>query len=87
MTAATPITLQVLLPEDGAEFDIGQCQVSGVSAPGAVVTINDEIVIAEVDGSFQATISLEAGPNLIEVLASDASGGEAFTYLTVTYGP
>jgi putative hemolysin len=84
---ASPISLQVLLPEDGSQIDIEQCQVIGITAPGAVVTVNDEIVIAGADGSFQTTISLEAGPNLIEVLASDASGGEAFTYLTVTYGP
>jgi putative hemolysin len=82
-----PIDLQVLLPEDGSQIDIEQCQVIGITAPGAVVTINDEIVLAGQDGSFQATITLEAGPNLIEVLASDASGAEAFTYLTVTYGP
>jgi hypothetical protein len=82
-----PITLQVLLPEDGSQIDIEQCQVIGISSPGAVVTVNDEIVIAGADGSFQATIFLESGPNLIEVLASDASSGEAFTYLTVTYEP
>ena len=82
-----PIDLQVLLPEDGSQIDIEQCQVIGITAPGAVVTINDEIVIAGADGSFQATIALEAGPNLIEVLASDASGTEAYTFLTVTYGP
>lgn len=86
MTAAAPIALQVLLPEDGSEIDIEQCQVIGITAPGAVVTVNDEIVVAGADGSFQTTISLEAGPNLIQVLASDASGGEAFTFLTVTYG-
>jgi putative hemolysin len=87
MTAAAPITLQVLLPEDGSQVDIPQCQVIGITAPGAVVTVNDEIVVAGVDGSFQATITLEQGPNLIEVLASDSSGAEALAYVTVTYGP
>jgi putative hemolysin len=87
MTAAAPIALQVLLPEDGSQIDIEQCQVIGITAPGAVVTVNDEMAIAGADGSFQATIALEAGPNLIEVLASDASGAEAFIQLTVTYGP
>lgn len=85
--SAAPLALQILLPEDGSQIDIQQCQVTGITTPGAVVTVNDEIVIADDSGAFQATILLEQGLNLIEVLASDASGGEAVAYVTVTYGP
>ena len=84
---AEPVTLQVLLPQDGSLIEIEQCQVIGTTSPGAVVTVNDEILIAGPDGSFQTTVALEAGVNLIEVVVSNLSGSEAFVYLTVTYQP
>lgn len=81
------LPLQVLLPEDGSQIDIPQCQVVGTTSPGAVVSVNDEIVIAGEDGSFRATVILEAGVNLIEVISSDSSGGQASVDLVVSYEP
>lgn len=83
---AGSIPLQVLTPEDGATVDSAQLSVSGVTSPGAVVTVNDAIGIAGGDGTFQATVTLDAGPNLIEVIASDSAGNQATLDLTVTYG-
>lgn len=88
-TAATiePVRLQVLLPEDGSLIEIAQCQVMGSASPGAVVSVNDEILIAGSDGAFQTTVTLEQGLNLIEVVASNSFGSEAFVNLAVTYQP
>jgi hypothetical protein len=52
-----------------------------------VVSVNDAIVIAAGDGSFKATIPLEEGPNLVEVVASDEAGNETWLALTISYEP
>jgi uncharacterized protein len=82
-----PILLQVLLPEDGSISELRECQVIGTTSPSAIVSVNDQILIANTDGTFQATVELEPGVNLIEVVASNPSGSEAFVNLTVTYQP
>ena len=86
-TGVQPVTLQVLLPQDGSLIEIEQCQVIGTTSPGAVVTVNDEILIAGSDGAWQTSVALDEGVNLIEVVASNSSGSEAFVELTVTYQP
>jgi putative hemolysin len=84
---AEPLALQVLVPQDGSLVTSAQNQLAGTTAPNAVVTVNDEILIAGPDGAFQTTVVLEEGVNLIEVVASDAHGREAFINLAVTYQP
>lgn len=80
-------TLEILSPLDGATVNTAQIEVRGVAAPGAVVTVNDEILIADADGRFSVIIPLETGLNLIEVIASDALDNEAVIELTVIYEP
>src|SRR5512146_995159 len=84
---AVPVSLQVLTPQDGAVVNAPQITVSGMASPGAVVTVNDDILIAGPDGLFQDPVTLTEGLNLIEVLASNTSGSEASVELTVTYEP
>ena len=62
-------------------------EVSGFAPAGTVISINDEILIVGDDGQFQAITSLEEGPNLIEIIASDEAGNDASVLLTVTYEP
>ena len=82
-----PIALTVLAPQDGDIVNAAQIQLNGTTSPDAVVTVNDEILIAGSDGAFQTTVTLDEGVNLIEVVASNATGGETFVDLTVTYQP
>jgi glucodextranase-like protein len=79
--------LQVLSPQDETVVDLPQVDVTGTALAGAVVSINEEVLVVGNDGQFKATIPLEEGPNLIEVLASDAQGNETSLLLTVTYEP
>ena len=79
--------LQVLSPQDEAVVNIPQVDVIGSAPAEAVVSINDEILIVGNDQQFQTTISLEEGPNLIEIVASDDNGNQASLLLTVTYEP
>jgi len=72
------LLLQVLSP---------QMDIIGSAAAGAVVSINDEILLVGNDQQFNTTIALDEGPNLIEILASDDQGNETSLLLIVTYEP
>jgi hypothetical protein len=82
-----PATVQVLSPQDGAVVNTPQVQVTGTSSPGSVVSINEVILIVGADGQFTATVPLDEGLNLIEIIASNDSGSETSVELTVTYEP
>lgn len=58
-------------------------EVRGRTSPGAVVSVNDEIVNADAQGIFTLTVPLEEGLNILEVVASDDAGNEAKVSLTV----
>jgi hypothetical protein len=79
--------LQVLSPQDEAVINTPQVDVIGLAPAGTVVSINDEILIVGDDQQFKTTVSLDEGPNLIEILASDENGNEMSLLLTVTYEP
>ena len=79
--------LQVLAPVDEAVVNTPQVDVTGSAPAGAVVSIDDEILVVGSDQQFKTTVTLDEGPNLIEVIASDESGNEMSVLLTVTYEP
>lgn len=83
-TPPTGFYLTVTQPADGSIINVGKTEVRGSTSPGAVVSVNDEITMADTQGAFTVTINLEEGPNIIEVVASDEEGNEATTSLTVT---
>ena len=80
----TGFYLEVTQPADGSIVDVGSVEVRGHTSPGAVVSVNDEITMADTRGIFAVTIILEEGPNIIEIIASNEEGDEARTSLTVT---
>lgn len=82
-----PVSVQVLSPQDGAAVNTAQIEVSGIASAGAVVTVNDNIIIVGADGQFKTTIALDEGPNLIEIIASNDAGSETSVELTITYEP
>ena len=55
--------------------------------PDATVSVNGTLVIPSQDGDFSTEVSLEEGPNLIEVIASILTGDQKGTVLTVIYIP
>jgi uncharacterized protein YfaP (DUF2135 family) len=48
--------------------------IRGRTVPDAVVSVNGQPVDVDASGNFSATVSLEKGPNSIEVIASDFRG-------------
>jgi hypothetical protein len=83
---AGTLWLQVLSPLDGVVVNTPQVDVIGLAPAGTVLSINDDILIGA-DGQFKTTLSLEEGPNLIEIVASDEAGNQTSLILTVVYEP
>jgi hypothetical protein len=86
-SAASPmsdiIALKVVTPDDGATLNTGRITVKGQTAPGAIVSVNDQVGTADEQGNFSIAIILDSGVNLIEVSAIDSSGNQAEVILIV----
>jgi hypothetical protein len=70
------IPLQVTQPADSATLNTDVVDVKGKTAPGATVIINDQIETADANGDFDITVSLNSGPNVIDVTAEDGNGNK-----------
>lgn len=86
-TTSQILFLTILQPLDEAVTSTGQVEVIGMAPPDTVITVNDEILIVGLEQEFKVSILLEEGPNLIEIVASDANGNETSQFLTVFYEP
>lgn len=90
---ATPSTrpevffLEVREPQDESVVSVGDIRLSGATTPDAVVSVNGKIVEVDEEGNFVTMVTLEEGPNLIEVVASDFEGNEDSCILTIIYAP
>ena len=65
--------LQIFSPREGSATNLRTIKVTGISEVGALVTVNGLPAALE-KRYFSKLLSLEDGPNLITVTASDASG-------------
>jgi hypothetical protein len=81
------ISINMISPVDEAIVNTSPLEVTGITLPDSAVSVNEEVTVAGPDGLFKASIALEEGPNLIEIIASDAAGNEASLIITVTYEP
>jgi hypothetical protein len=81
------LILGVFAPQDGSVSNTPQVEIIGFAPPEAVISINDQIVVVGPEGEFRATVILDVGPNLIELVASDLSGTEITQNLTISYEP
>ena len=61
--------------------------VSGRTRADAVLTVNTTFVEPDIDGLFTTEVTLEPGPNFIDVVASIATGEQLSTVLAVIYEP
>ncbi len=87
--AETPqaFLLKVLAPQDEAVVTTASIQVRGETIPSAVVTVNGQIVEVDADGQFQVTLTLEEGPNVIDIIATDEDGNEVAVELVIFRAP
>ncbi|MBN1643646.1 MAG: hypothetical protein JW856_02340 [Dehalococcoidales bacterium] len=86
-TSIVPEALSLVItgPADEAIVNTSRITVSGKTIAEAVVSINGAIAIVDYQGIFTGEVNLDAGPNVIEVVASDFYGNEKSAMLTVIY--
>ena len=86
--ADSEFTLELLEPDDLEVItEESRIEVVGSTRVDAVITINDTVVEPDGDGLFSLGVDLEEGPNLIEIIASVASGEQLDLVLVVIYLP
>jgi hypothetical protein len=88
-TPTPAATFQITLdsPRDGETTNTSPLLVTGVTVPNAIVSVNDVVGIANGEGRFDLMVPLQAGPNVLEVIASQPNGLQAFVIVTVMYQP
>jgi len=86
-TPTMPFTITLDAPHDGETTSGSPLLVSGFTVPNAVVSVNDVVGLAGADGRFVLTVPLEAGPNVLEIIASKPTGDQASLIVTVLYQP
>ena len=79
------IPLTVTEPQDETTVYTSDIVVKGQTNSDAVVSVDGVTIEVDAEGNFSTTVTLEEGPNLIEVLASDFEGNEGSVVLTVIY--
>jgi hypothetical protein len=62
-------------------------EVAGHTTVDALLSINDAVVEVDGDGKFAFAVELTEGPNLVEVVASNALGEQFDEVLLVIYEP
>lgn len=86
-TPSSSFTMTIETPHDGETIRFAPVQVIGQTSPGAVVSANDTVGIANAEGRFSLAVPLQEGPNVLEVVASNSSGEQVYAILTVLYQP
>ena len=80
-----PLFLEITTPKDESVVTTSVIEVKGKALPTAVLSVNGVLISVKEDGSFTTSVSLEEGPNVIEVVTSDIGGSEIGNFLMVTY--
>ena len=76
----SPATSDMFVSESSLE-------IAGRTTVDALVSINDAVVEVDGDGRFVTAVDLEEGPNVVEVVASNAAGEQFDEVLLVIYEP
>ena len=61
---------------------------NGQAAPETVLSVNDDqILVVGEDGKFSIPLTLDEGPNLIQITASDAEGNTLDMEISILFDP
>ncbi len=87
VSTAAGLPFSLLYPPDGLEVFEPQVEVMGVTRPDAVIGVNGIPLQTNSLGIFFTTATLEQGPNLIEIVATDISSNVRFQTIVIFYSP
>ena len=82
---ALPFLLLVTEPENESIVSESMLRLSGRTGPNAIVSINGGSVLVDRFGYFSSTVTLDEGPNVIDVVATNDDGRTLSTVLAVIY--
>ena len=85
--SSLPFLLIVTEPENQSVLSSRTVSLSGQTAAGAVVSVNGVGVTVEGNGTFSTLVTLEPGPNLIDVVATSPDGRILSAVIAVIYRP
>lgn len=77
--------LRLSSPQDGAVVNQPVINVTGQAPADTVISLNDDIILVPADGIFSTPVTLDEGPNILELVASNIDGDEIDLVLTVVY--
>jgi len=86
-TLQSGLPLSITEPADSATINGDAVTVQGTTAPGATVSVNDNVVTADSTGAFSTNVNLDAGPNAIDVIATDDNNNQGEVLLMVDAMP
>ncbi len=87
VSTAAGLPFSLLYPPDGLEVFEPQVEVMGVTRPDAVIGVNGIALQTNSLGVFFTTATLEEGPNLIEIVATDINSNVRFQTIVIFYSP
>ena len=82
-TSTDALPLTVTQPTDGATLNTNDVTIIGQTSPGATVTVNSVTDVADAAGNFSISLSLDNGPNALDVIAIDNNGNQGELLLMV----
>ena len=82
-----PFILVVTEPRDQSIVSEGTIRLSGRTGTDAIVTVEGVGIAVDAVGVFSTTVTLDQGPNVIDVVATDADGRVLSTVIAVIYRP
>lgn len=82
-----PFMLIITEPRDQAIVSDATIRLAGRSGPEAVVTVQRVGVAVDALGVFSTTVTLDQGPNIIEIVATDTDGTILSAVIAVIYRP
>ena len=85
--SAEAFFLLITEPEDQSVVSTRTVRLSGRTAPAAVVSVNGIGVDPDEQGAFSTTVTLEQGPNIIDVVSTDPQGMVLSAVIAVIFRP
>ena len=82
-----PFFLLITQPENQSVAAQPSIPLAGRTTPGTVVSVNGISLSVDAAGVFSTTVTLEAGPNIIDVAATGAGGETLRETIAVIYRP
>ena len=82
-----PFLLLITEPEDQSVVSDSTVRLSGRTGPEAVVSVNGVSVPVDLLGIFSTTVTLEPGPNIIDVVATDTDGRVLSAVIAIIFRP